>query len=131
MALMAYSTFYYHDFLSLKAHLSLDEFLIDMTNREAASRTYYYLEVCWLAASTCFKNCPVKLLDGRENLAKIIKGNSEIISRNDITEVLNLAISCADGVAKRIGREKIIAAQKLLSEKIDSALQNEKIKSTD
>lgn len=132
MAFAMHSKFDYHDFISLKAHLSLDEFLLDVRNIEAASRVYYYFEVSWFAAGLCLKNMPDRLLHGREELASIIKGGGVQNFSHNLTEMLNLAITCADGISKRVGRSKMHAAQKLLADKIDAALcDDQKIKNTD
>jgi hypothetical protein len=116
------SNFSYHDFLSPKAHLPLNELSDKNMNSAAASRLYYYLEVCWLAASTNLKIPPVRLKSGREKLADIIKGNNSHLHQENIKEHLHAAITCTDGIASRIGASEMRKAQLLLSQRIDMAL---------
>lgn len=118
--------FSYYDFLSLKAHLSLNELSNNDMNNGAASRLYYYLEVCWFAANINLKTPPEKLKYGREKLADIIKENNSHLPQENIKEHLCAAITCADGIVSRVGANEMEKAQLLLSQKIDEALNNSK-----
>jgi hypothetical protein len=113
--------FAYYDFLSLKAHLFLDEMLQQPLDHHAATLVYYYLEICWLAAGIGLKQTPVRLERGRQWLAMHIRQipAGTIPEASEIKQYLHDAISSADGVAKRLGTNTMQAAHLSLAHAVN------------